>query len=128
MKRKNLLLFALSLLLVFSAFAGCAGNESVKDLSKNTLSYKLISFKEGYAVTGIGGLKRESELVIPDLYEGLPVVKIEKGAFLNNSKLTSVTVGSNVREIADKAFEGCSLLEKVELPSSLEVIVFRLQI
>ena len=45
------------------------------------------------------------------------VTEIQKNAFKNNKKLTSVTIGKNVTTIGASAFEGASKLNKITINS-----------
>src|SRR5580693_5246504 len=62
--------------------------------------------------TGPGGA-----VVIPNTTNGLPITSIGDASFFNNPTLTSVTVGTNVANIADQAFSYSSLTN-VSLPAS----------
>src|SRR5580693_9956019 len=62
--------------------------------------------------TGPGGA-----VIIPNTTNGLPITSIGDASFFNNSTLTSVTVGTNVANIADQAFSYSSLTN-VSLPAS----------
>ena len=108
MKNKKILLLILALTLVFCAFVGCS-NGGLKDLSVNSFSYKITASKDAYVLTSVA-TKRGNDLVVPDTYEGLPVVEIASGAFLNKSNVTKITIGANVRVIGSKAFAGCTSL------------------
>lgn len=68
--------------------------------------------------TGPGGA-----VIIPNTTNGLLVTSIGDAAFFNNSTLTSVTVGTNVANIADQAFSYSSLTN-VTLPASVTNIAF----
>lgn len=68
--------------------------------------------------TGSGG-----PLVIPNTTNGLPITSIGDAAFFNKSTLTSVTVGTNVANIADQAFSYSSLADII-LPASVTNIAF----
>ena len=50
------------------------------------------------------------------------VTKIDKKAFANNKKLTSVTIGKNVTSIGDNAFKNCKALTKVVIPAGVTKI------
>ena len=78
------------------------------------LIYELSSDKTYYSVTDIGTLT-DSNIIIPDTYNGLPVKKIEFEAFGYCSWLTSVTIGNNVTSIESYAFIGCSSLTNVTI-------------
>lgn len=71
-----------------------------------------------YAVSGIGEC-RDSEIVIPRTYMGIPVTSIADGAFRNYTAIVSVTVGDNINAIGANAFNGCTSLSSVVLPNSI---------
>ncbi|MBO4864503.1 MAG: Ig-like domain-containing protein [Eubacterium sp.] len=50
------------------------------------------------------------------------VTEIAKNAFAGNSKLKSVTIGSNVETIGDNAFKNCKSLTKIVIPSKVKTI------
>ncbi len=64
------------------------------------------------------------QVVVPPSIEGLPVVAIGDRAFVDGSKLTSVTLPEGVREIGWFAFSGCVSLQKVAIPDSVEKIAY----
>ncbi len=73
-----------------------------------------------FTVTGQGLAK--GDIVIPDIYRGLPVTGIAEQAFFNSNSITSVSVGANVREIGKQAFAGCTNLERLRLAEGLTEI------
>ncbi|MBQ8545747.1 MAG: leucine-rich repeat domain-containing protein [Clostridia bacterium] len=81
------------------------------------LTYVKNDSEDGYIVTGIGSYEGDA-IVIPDTYEGLPVVAIGEGAFKNEA-ITSVTLAGNIITIEGSAFEGCTSLAEVNLPNSV---------
>lgn len=62
------------------------------------------------------GQATESQVVIPDEIEGLPVTKIEKKAFLSSKQLKEIFLPRGLKYIGDWAFAHCSQLESVWLP------------
>lgn len=50
------------------------------------------------------------------------VTSIAAEAFKGNTKITSVTISSNVKTIGDEAFAGCTSLKKVVVPASVTEI------
>ena len=104
------------------------------------LEYVLLD--NGYTVIGIG-TATDTDLVIPSLYNGKPVVAIASNAFYScpvklksvsvpgsvktigewafysNYWLETATVGEGVEVIEDAAFWGCQNLATVTLPDSL---------
>lgn len=63
-----------------------------------------------------------TEIVIPSEINGLPVTKIDYGAFYNCTRLTSITIPSSVVNIYGTAFENCSKLTSVTIPDSVTSI------
>lgn len=74
-----------------------------------------------YAVKSIGTCT-DKDIVIPNTYEGLPVVGVFSEAFMGNTEITSVVIPDNVILIYESAFMGCTALEKVELGKGLKGI------
>lgn len=64
----------------------------------------------------------KNEVVIPDTYEGLPVVEIGNGAFIGHSSLNSVIIPEGVKIIRCGAFSGCRSLVDITIPRSLITI------
>ena len=72
----------------------------------------------GYQVTGYEG--SSSTITIPSRYNDKPVKSIGVDAFGGNETIQTVIIGSGGRfEIKDHAFEGCSNLKNITLPSDL---------
>src|SRR5260221_11715509 len=61
-------------------------------------------------------------LTIPSTINGLPVTSIGIGAFVNNIRLTNVTIPNSVTNIGSAAFEYCEGLTNVTIPSSVTSI------
>ena len=76
------------------------------------MTYEINAAGTGYIVTGIGTCT-DTEIVIPDMYNGLPVVEIDDWAFCYCDSLTSVVIPDSVTEIGAWAFNGCSNLTEI---------------
>ena len=74
-----------------------------------------------YKLTGIGTCK-DTTVVIPDRYEGLPVTEIGYEAFFNNKTITEVQIPNSVTLIKGSAFEDCAYLESVTIPEGITII------
>ncbi len=78
-----------------------------------------------YSVSGIG-LTTRNNIVIPAVYDGLPVTAIDPWAFCG-SNIASVIIPETVTTIGDGAFSFCASLESVTMPNVHEMgeYVFR---
>ena len=74
-----------------------------------------------YAVTGIGTC-RDKHIVIPTIYLGCPVTRIEKNAFREIDYIEKVTIPNMIEEIGHSAFYGCKNLKSVHVPRSVYYI------
>lgn len=76
------------------------------------LEYKLINRGSAYSVCGLGEC-RDSEVVIPKEYKGLPVTAIDTLAFADQSGIVSVNIPETVTNIGDYAFFGVYSLRRI---------------
>ena len=82
------------------------------------LKYRLSADGSYYTVTGIGTCT-DTSLVIPSVYEGIPVTTIGEGAFSGNGNITSVELLDGITTINKNAFKNCSKLTEMILCDSL---------
>jgi hypothetical protein len=85
------------------------------------LEYSLNDDGQSYSVVGIGTCT-DTDIVIPNTYEGLPVTSIGESAFENCDSLTSVTMGDNVISIGESAISFCYNLVSVTIGNSVTSI------
>ena len=101
-----------------------SGCTSVSDKTSHTWSqgyictecqYSCLEFTEQadgtYSVSKYRG--RASEVIVPSTYNGLAVTSIGERAFDDCTSLTSITIPSSVTSIGEYAFYGCTGLEAV---------------
>ena len=83
-----------------------------------TLTYELNGDGTAYTVTGIANYVEGNTdlIVIPEMYNGLPVTEIGTEAFKNCTWLRQVEFGSHVTTINNYAFQGCTALESLTIP------------
>ncbi len=86
-----------------------------------SLKYILSSDGNSYGILGIGNVTA-SDIVIPNIHEGLPVTTVGNYAFENSANITSVTIPEGVTSVGDSAFKNCANLKTVILPNSLTSI------
>lgn len=68
----------------------------------------------GYEVTGYNGV--ETDVIIPETHNSLPVVSIKSYAFKGKSSLISITIPNNVETIGNDAFRECININSITLP------------
>ena len=70
----------------------------------------------------IGYDGEDSEMIIPDTIDGLPVEKIDSDVFMNCDSLKRVKLPASLEQIRDRAFEGCTNLKEIDIPESVSII------
>ena len=78
------------------------------------LAFTLINNNTAYSVSR--GTASDVEVVIPSVYEGLPVTTIENNGFSSFTSMTSITIPASVTRIGSGAFTGCSGLTSITIP------------
>ncbi len=120
MKRKLLMILSLVMVAICSVTALTACGEPADNGGNNgdptpAPTSKVVYELEGvgYVVAGFEG-KGLADVVIPETYEGKPVVAIKEAAFKGNLVLASVEIGKNVEVIEKEAFSGCNNLATIK--------------
>lgn len=122
MKRlKNLFLitFLCILSVVSLSLVACTDNSNGTNknekpvTSANQLRYYENYSGKGYGVGVVDGSDVVGDLVIPDTYNGKPILEISVDAFRNRENLTSITIPSTVTSIPYQGFDNCANLKKV---------------
>ncbi len=102
--KKLLKIFSVLACLALSAgMAACGGDKD--NTAGAELSYSLNHTEDGYVVTGCSG--EATEIIIPSVYNELPVTEIGDRAFYNYDKLRYIEIPDSVTTIGDFAFSGC---------------------
>ena len=86
----------------------------------NGLQYSVNDDSETCTITGIRG-KQDEELVIPEKIDGYTVVAIADEAFAK-CNFKTVVLPDSITQIGKSAFEGCSLLENINIPQQVTEI------
>lgn len=84
------------------------------------MQFSLINNATEYEITRVG--TAEGDVVIGDLYRNKPITRIGSNAFRSNAAVTSVTFGSNIREVADTAFFNCGSIERVVMTDAVTTL------
>ncbi len=85
------------------------------------LKFTLSEDGKSYCVNGFNG-ESSSIVIIPNEYNGLPVLTISNAAFENDTVLTEVYIDEGIISIGDKAFMEASHLKKIKFPNSLQIL------
>ncbi len=89
------------------------------DIEITALNYRqgtpFVGATTGYIVTGVQSGFTGDTIVIPDTYNGSPVVGIDAYAFEGNTSVKTVVIPDTVEYVGANAFNGCSSLEFIEL-------------
>jgi len=88
------------------------------------LLFTLINNNTAYSVSL--GTATATEIIIPAVYNGLPVIEIENGGFYD-SAMTSILIPNSVTSIGHEAFSGCVALTSITIPASVTSIGFAFQ-
>lgn len=99
----------------------CTRCGSVQVTTSFGLSYALNADERSYTVTGIGTCT-DLNIVIPEVYRGLPVTAVGTSAFTNCTEIISVTMLNGVKTIGQNAFKNCYALASVTIPDGVESI------
>jgi predicted small secreted protein len=86
----------------------------------NGLKFTLSADKSYYSLTGIGTLT-ETDIIIPQVYNNLPVTEIGSAVFRRNADITSVVIPYTVTKIGSYAFSDCASLESVVFEEESEL-------
>ena len=85
------------------------------------LEYELNYDGQSYSVVGIGTCT-DTELVIPSMYQELPVTNIGANAFKECNFIVSVVIMEGIENIYQNAFRYCVNLESVSIPKSVKFL------
>ena len=84
------------------------------------LLYDINDDGQSYTVTGIGDCS-DTDVVIPSMYNGLPVTGIGERAFAECTSITSIDIPVGVTSIGEYAFYKCSITSVI-IPNSVTSI------
>jgi len=94
-------------------------NDTVFYAKWTELSYFLDG--SGYTVTGIGNITGGS-VVVPAVYNGLPVTSIDNAAFAESIQIIELILGENIVSVGQNACYSCQNLVSLTVSSSVTLI------
>ncbi len=80
--------------------------------ANRVIKYTLSSDKTYYSVDGLGTC-RETDIIIPSEYNGLPVIRINNHTFKECNYIINITLPDSVTNIGNYAFDGCNSLKSI---------------
>lgn len=93
---------------------GC-GIQITEELEYTLVSSSLFTRSEAqYLVTGLKAGTTVDTVVIPDTYEGSPVIGIADGAFEGNTFIQRIIIPVSIKTVGNNAFNGCINLSSIE--------------
>lgn len=139
MKQTKLTAIVISLSMLVAALAGCAetqvpddtlpslgeSSQTVDETATATgsqgLAYSVNSDNTSCTITGMGSCT-DTAVIIPSAMNGYDVTEIGSGAFQDCTSLTSVTIPSSVTRIGENAFCNCTALSSVAIGNKETII------
>jgi len=85
-----------------------------QEVLPSQLHFTLINNGTAYSVTK--GTSTAQNVVIPAVYNGLPVTTIPEDGFSDYTNMTSITIPNSVTSIGYAAFYGCERLTSITIP------------
>ncbi len=80
---------------------------------------RLINDGTAYEIAAADNDAISGKLILPDMYNNIPITKIAKQGFSNCVNIKYLIIPDTIIEIGGYAFNMCTGLEKVELPDSI---------
>ena len=111
-KRKLTAAFCTITLLMMALVSGCGNGAASTKEGTEGLIYE--PYEGSYVVTGYSG--SDVDVVIPDTYNDVPVVKVDHEVFAN-SDIQSIVLGRNVQKMGSHTFYGASMLKSITVTS-----------
>ena len=74
-----------------------------------------------YVLSGIGECQ-DARIVVPAMYNGLPVTKIATDAFKSQCGFYEIILPSSITAIGARAFENCQGLKTIKIPSNVKYL------
>ena len=126
---KKIIIFAFGILTSVTCFAQSGTVENYQGTGIN-YDYEVVYHgsdpKTYEAILTDGTACQNAKITIPDkIHVGdndYDVIKIKSQAFKSNNSIVHVIISDGVKEIKTMAFWGCSILQKIEIPSSIQTI------
>lgn len=96
--------------------------EIIHNVEPNKLYLSLDDSQEFYYVDGLSADSTVNFIAIPETYNGLPVTEIGYDAFNGCSSLETVSIPSSISVVQSGAFEGCSNLSDIAFSEDITII------
>lgn len=120
-KKLFIILLAFASINAFAVgFSAC--KQSDKTVTEGDFTFEKIDGKDEYALIAYNKNSTETDVIIPNTYNGKPVTEIGEKIFNSCDKLTSVTIPNSITVIGDDTFQECENLTSVTIGNSVTTI------
>ena len=93
--------------------------QKIIEAKKREYTKGVVFTQRGNSCHVVGYEGKARNVVIPSIYNDLPVTEISVFAFDGNDMIESVIIPNTVTSIGDYAFRGCKRLDRIEIPDSV---------
>ncbi len=90
------------------------------DFYSSNLTFILNTNNDCYIVKGYSG--HQTDIIIPSFYNGMAVTEIADSAFEKCTSLTNIEIPSSIISIGDSAFRDCESLASITIPENVKSI------
>ena len=97
----------------------CGKQEKVEAVE--SLEYTQSEDGSYYTVSGIGTVKN-TEITVPEYYDGKPIKAVGDGAFKYQTQITAINLPDSIEMIGKDAFRGCTKITDFTVPRSLKTV------
>ena len=110
---------AVFVLLVFAMLTSCENVTDINLPEGSSDSGGLIWRVESGEAVVIGYNGNDTDITVPETYQGYPVTSINAKAFRGKTYIENVSLPDSIKNIGTEAFSGCTALQSVNIPSDL---------
>ena len=89
-------------------------------LKTESTGLKFTAEGDGYAVAG-KGVCQDTDIIVPSMHFGLPVISVAKEAFREENTIKSVYLPDSVKTVSDSAFWNCTKLKDLWINGATNV-------
>lgn len=93
----------------------CSVCNDINTKPSEKLQFELNDDQMSYSLIGIGECL-DDEVIIPSIYNNLPVTRISDNAFLNNNKIKKLIIPESIISVGKNVLKGCNNIISLQIP------------